>query len=60
VTFEGDNTVMAQQSARFLMKLYEKVKKGKLLAQDSLYAYLNNLDTLIKKKCVATKVESFT
>jgi hypothetical protein len=32
VTFEGDNTVMAQQSARFLMKLYERVKKGKLLA----------------------------
>jgi hypothetical protein len=42
------------------MKLYEKVKKGELLAQDSLYVYLNNLDTLIKKKCVATKAESFT
>ena len=51
---------MAQQSARFLMKIYEKVKKGKLLAQDSLYVYLNNLDTLIKKKCAATKAESFT
>lgn len=51
---------MAQQSARFLMKLYEKVKTGKLLAQDSLYAYINNIDTLIKKKCVATKAESFT
>ena len=60
MTFEGDNTVMAQQSARFLMKLYEIVKKGKLLAQDSLYVYLNNLDTLIKKKCAATKAESFT
>lgn len=51
---------MAQQSARFLMKLYEKVKKGKLEAQDSLYVYMNNLDTLIKKKCVVSKAESFT
>jgi hypothetical protein len=42
------------------MKLHERVKNGKLLAQDSLYAYLNNIDTLIKKKCVVTKVESFT
>lgn len=42
------------------MKLYERVKNGKLLAQDSLYVYLNNLDTLIKKKCVVTKAESFT
>ena len=28
VTYEGDNTVMAQQSARFLQKLYKRGKKG--------------------------------
>jgi acyl-CoA oxidase len=26
VTYEGDNTVMAQQSARFLQKLYKRSK----------------------------------
>ena len=38
VTYEGDNTVMAQQSFRYLMKLYKKMRKGKPISKD--YEYL--------------------
>ena len=42
VTLEGDNTVMAQQSFRFLMKLYKKSSKGEPLPSD-LYSYVANI-----------------
>ena len=43
VTFEGDNTVMAQQSARYLQKLYKRVKNGEKLG--GIFTYLNDEST---------------
>jgi len=43
VTLEGENTVMFGQSARFLIKLYRKVLKGKPVAFP--FEYLNELTT---------------
>ncbi|XP_039715427.1 peroxisomal acyl-coenzyme A oxidase 1 isoform X2 [Pteropus medius] len=40
-TFEGENTVMMLQTARFLMKSYDQVRSGKLLC--GLVSYLNDL-----------------
>jgi acyl-CoA oxidase len=39
VTYEGDNTVMAQQSSKFLNKLVKKVRKGKKVGE--VFSYLN-------------------
>lgn len=59
VTFEGDNTVMAQQSVRFLQKLYKKGKKGEKMP-DTIYEYLTNVDNNLALKCQAVKAEDFT
>ncbi|KAM6176074.1 peroxisomal acyl-coenzyme A oxidase 1 [Erethizon dorsatum] len=40
-TFEGENTVMMLQTARFLMKSYDQVQSGKLVY--GLVSYLNDL-----------------
>ncbi|XP_037347341.1 peroxisomal acyl-coenzyme A oxidase 1 isoform X2 [Talpa occidentalis] len=40
-TFEGENTVMMLQTARFLMKSYDQVHSGKLLG--GMMSYLNSL-----------------
>lgn len=48
-TYEGDNTVMAQQSARFLIKNLKKIEKGKKAT--GILEYLNSIPTLINKKC---------
>ena len=58
VTYEGDNTVMAQQSARFLQKLYKRAKKGKNLP--SLYNYISDIDKNSTLKCTATAAADFT
>lgn len=57
VTYEGDNTVMAQQSARYLQKLHKKVKKGEKLT--GLFTYLNDLDKNLQLQCKATTPEHF-
>lgn len=57
VTFEGDNTVMAQQSSRFLQKLHKRMRKGEKLG--GLFSYLNNLDKTLLLKCSATTPEDF-
>lgn len=54
VTFEGDNTVMLQQSANYLLKLAKKVRKGEPV--DGIFYYLNHL-TKIKK--LKRRVNSF-
>ena len=42
VTFEGDNTVMAQQSANFLFKELKKAKTGKSrMKHDPVFEYLS-------------------
>lgn len=45
VTYEGDNTVMAQQSFRYLQKLYKKARKNKEVGKD--YQYLHEIDHLL-------------
>ncbi|XP_054989775.1 peroxisomal acyl-coenzyme A oxidase 1 isoform X1 [Sorex araneus] len=40
-TFEGENTVMMLQTARYLMKSYEQVRAGKLVG--GMVSYLNDL-----------------
>ncbi|XP_027728564.1 peroxisomal acyl-coenzyme A oxidase 1 isoform X2 [Vombatus ursinus] len=40
-TFEGENTVMMLQTARFLMKSYDQVHSGKLVG--GMVSYLNDL-----------------
>ncbi|OBS73368.1 hypothetical protein A6R68_12045 [Neotoma lepida] len=40
-TFEGENTVMMLQTARFLMKIYDQVHSGKLVG--GMVSYLNDL-----------------
>jgi hypothetical protein len=57
VTFEGDNTVMAQQSARFLQKMYKRVKNGEKLS--GVYDYMNAVNTVSLQKCQAQSVEDF-
>ncbi|XP_021536659.1 peroxisomal acyl-coenzyme A oxidase 1 isoform X1 [Neomonachus schauinslandi] len=42
-TFEGENTVMMLQTARFLMKSYDQVHAGKLVC--GMVSYLNGLPT---------------
>lgn len=52
VTFDGDNTVMLQQSFNFLTKELKHVMEG----QKSQFSYLNEINETLKKKC---KVKNF-
>ena len=46
VTFEGDNTVMAQQSSNYLFKLADKVfYKG--YKAEGVFEYINEVDSLL-------------
>ena len=57
VTFEGDNTLLALQASRFLVKTMKKLMKGK--PAEGPLAYLNNIQTLLKAKCTATTPDHF-
>jgi len=60
VTYEGDNTVMAQQSANFLFKELKKAKQGKSRTKhDQVFDYLSHIDELKSMKCSASKSEHF-
>jgi len=60
VTYEGDNTVMAQQSANFLFKELKKAKQGKSRTKhDQVFDYLSHIDELKAKKCPASKADHF-
>jgi acyl-CoA oxidase len=58
-TYEGDNTVMAQQSARYIFKQVSKVMKGEKCV--GVFGYLNEVLELIKSdlKCSAKTPEEF-
>lgn len=58
-TFEGDNTVMMQQSSRYLFKLIKRVRKGKTL--DAPFEYLNQIDSFLPSRpvCRARTAEDF-
>lgn len=57
VTYEGDNTVMAQQWARFLVKSLGKLMKGKTLK--GWVNYLNRVQEISELKCSAQWPEDF-
>lgn len=58
-TYEGDNTVMAQQSARYIFKQVSKIMKGNQC--DGVFTYLNEAQHLLKSglKCGAKTPEEF-
>mmetsp|Transcript_22926 Transcript_22926/g.35311 ORF Transcript_22926/g.35311 Transcript_22926/m.35311 type:complete len:420 (-) Transcript_22926:426-1685(-) len=56
VTFEGDNTVMAQQAAKFIVKQYKAAKGGKKLT--GFFEYFNDLATYKQKKLGASTPEA--
>lgn len=56
-TFEGDNTVMMQQSSRYLFKLIKKAAKGKKL--EFPFEYIAEIDTTLKRICPCMKFEDF-
>ena len=60
VTYEGDNTVMAQQSLNFLLKLAKKARQGKNVSKlDGVFAYLEQMDNLLQKKCTISEPHHF-
>jgi acyl-CoA oxidase len=60
VTFEGDNTVMAQQSGNFLFKQARRAQHGKDRTKfDGVFGYLSDMDRSIILKCEARKPEDF-
>ncbi|KAI7875286.1 acyl-CoA oxidase [Lichtheimia hyalospora FSU 10163] len=54
-TWEGDNTILALQSGRYLISSYREAMKGKKLSPG--VGYLNNLNGLIGKRCQVQKLE---
>ena len=60
VTFEGDNTVMLQQSFNFITKLLNYHKKGKDITKiDFVFAYLTKFEETLSKKCQAQSFDDF-
>ncbi|KAI9303104.1 acyl-CoA dehydrogenase/oxidase C-terminal [Cunninghamella echinulata] len=55
-TWEGDNTILTLQAGRYLISSYREALKGKKLAPG--VGYLNNLNTLIGKKCQVANVSA--
>jgi hypothetical protein len=50
-TYEGDNTVMANQTINYLIKKLKKIKSGKPAI--GFMRYLNNIDVLLLKQSTA-------
>lgn len=57
VTYEGDNTVMAQQCSKYLLKQYKRAKKGEVLS--GLFSYINEINFTLSKTCQASTPEAF-
>jgi acyl-CoA oxidase len=54
-TWEGDNTILTLQLGRYLVSSYREALKGKKLSPG--VGYLNNLDSLLGKRCQITDLE---
>lgn len=67
VTFEGDNTVMAQQSFSYLLKITKRIMKGNENEDEDededkihpIFNYLNRIKNLDSYKCKAKTIEDF-
>ncbi|KAI9097159.1 acyl-CoA dehydrogenase/oxidase C-terminal [Phlyctochytrium arcticum] len=57
-TWEGDNTILSLQGGRYLISCYREAKAGK--SQAGGVSYLNDLGTLLSKKCQAKSIEEIT
>lgn len=55
VTFEGDNTVMAQQSFNMLLKQAKSAYKGKLQKVNDAFLYLKKITTVQEQRCQVSK-----
>ena len=56
-TFEGDNTVMAQQSIKFLAKQVKRVEQGETL--NELFTYINEIKSSEGKTAIAKCAEDY-
>lgn len=52
-TFEGDNTVMAQQCCNYLMKLAKKLEADQLLKVLPVFEYVRTREQFANRKCKA-------
>ncbi len=59
VTYEGDNTIMALQTARYLLSCLQKARKGSKL-QDNVEYLRNFNETLSIQQCLITKTSQLT
>jgi acyl-CoA oxidase len=60
-TWDGDNTVLTQQTSRYLLKTILAVSKGKVKADidQTSVGYLKDLMNLLSEKCQVQKIEDF-
>jgi hypothetical protein len=58
-TFEGDNTVMLQQSSKYLFKMIKKHSKGKKLEEP--FVYIGEIEETLANKtvCLGSTVDCF-
>lgn len=55
--YEGDNTVMAQQTLSYILKKFKKIKKG--IPAYSFFSYFNHLDKLCSLKDQVKTINEF-
>ena len=56
-TYEGDNTVMAQQTLSYIQKKFKKIQQGK--PAEGYFAYFNKVEELCARKDQAKTKEVF-
>lgn len=56
-TFEGDNTVMAQQCCNYLLKICSKLEKDNNLKLIPLLEFVRDRENYSNRKCSATRAE---
>eukprot|EP01099_Mayorella_cantabrigiensis_P001461 TRINITY_DN1639_c0_g3_i1.p1 TRINITY_DN1639_c0_g3~~TRINITY_DN1639_c0_g3_i1.p1 ORF type:complete len:692 (-),score=149.44 TRINITY_DN1639_c0_g3_i1:253-2328(-) len=58
-TYEGDNTVMLLQTARYLLKSYKAAQKGIELPENLKYLNKSELEVILREKCPVQRPEDF-